>query len=78
MRDIRYLWNILESLKNFKATFPKWKKTGALRRDFGYRIGEIGVDLLERMLCYDPTKRVTAEIAMEHPYFEEVRRERVE
>ena len=54
------MWNNLESLKNFKVTFPKWKKMGALRRDFGHRIGEMGVDLLERMLCYDPTKRVTA------------------
>ena len=39
---------------------------------------ELGVDLLERMLCYDPAKRATAEMAMEHTYFEDVRRERVE
>ena len=60
MGDFGYMWNNLERLNNFKVTFPKWKKMGALRRDFGHRIGEMGVDLLERMLCYDPTKRVTA------------------
>lgn len=29
-------------------------------------------DLLMRMLCYDPVKRITAEQALEHPYFKEI------
>jgi serine/threonine protein kinase len=30
-----------------------------------------GLDLLERMLEYDPSKRITAAEALEHPYFKE-------
>lgn len=33
-----------------------------------------GYDLLMKMLQYDPSKRCTAEQAMKHPYFEDVKR----
>ena len=29
------------------------------------------IDLLKSMLCYDPSKRISAEEALEHPYFHE-------
>ena len=31
-----------------------------------------GVDLLARMLEYDPAKRITAKAAMDHPYFNDL------
>ena len=30
---------------------------------------EAGMDLMNRLLCYDPEARITAEEAMKHPYF---------
>ena len=30
---------------------------------------KVAVDLLEQMLVFDPTKRITVEAALEHPYF---------
>lgn len=35
-------------------------------------IDELGLDLLERMLVYDPAKRITAKSALEHPWFYEI------
>lgn len=31
------------------------------------------IDLLEKMLRYDPTQRITAKDALNHPYFDDVR-----
>lgn len=36
------------------------------------------LDLLLKMLCYSPTKRITAEQAMNHPFFEEIRKKQFE
>jgi len=30
-----------------------------------------GLDLLKRMLTYDPTARITAKAALNHPYFKD-------
>ncbi len=30
-----------------------------------------GLDLLKRMLTYDPTQRITAKAALNHPYFKD-------
>jgi serine/threonine protein kinase len=32
----------------------------------------MGLDLLKRMLVYDPGQRVTAREALTHPYFQEL------
>ncbi len=39
-----------------------------LRQKFQY-ITAAGVDLMSRLLCYDPDERITAEEALKHPYF---------
>lgn len=36
------------------------------------RISEQGLDLIEQMLRYDPKKRISAEAALKHPYFDEL------
>ena len=33
-----------------------------------------GIDLLERMLAYEPYKRITSRAAMAHPYFADLDR----
>jgi serine/threonine protein kinase len=31
-----------------------------------------GLDLIERMLIYDPLKRISAKSALDHPYFADI------
>lgn len=45
-----------------------------IRRRFMTRLTANGVDLLERMLTYDPQQRITAAEALQHPYFDETPR----
>jgi serine/threonine protein kinase len=35
-------------------------------------LNETGVDLLNKMLQYDPARRVTAQEALEHPFFRDM------
>ena len=35
------------------------------------RLGASGLDLLNQFLTYDPARRISADAAMQHPYFEE-------
>merc|ERR1711933_711269 len=36
------------------------------------QIGTDGIDLLERLMCYDPRKRLSARRAVQHAYFRDV------
>ena len=38
-------------------------------------VGNEGQDLLEKMLIYEPQKRITADEAIKHPYFNDIRQE---
>eukprot|EP00667_Euglena_gracilis_P012457 EG_transcript_12795 len=64
-------WPSVTSLPDWAPVFPQWNPqplssvVPPLDRD--------GLDLLSKMLCYEPTKRLTAKAAMLHPYCEEVR-----
>jgi len=37
----------------------------------GVYVSDDGIDLLEQLLCYDPSKRITASTALKHPWFQE-------
>ncbi|GMH54606.1 hypothetical protein TrVE_jg9080 [Triparma verrucosa] len=36
-------------------------------------LGEVGVDLFEKMMAYDPGRRITAQNALSHPFFDDMR-----
>lgn len=69
-------WPEYENLphtKNFRWTKNKKSK---LRQKFpkqnfggGFYLDDIGFDLLSRMLCFNPNKRITAEEALNHEWF---------
>jgi len=61
------IWHGCTSLPDYKPSFPKWKKQ---------ELGKVfenthcaAVDLLEKMLIYEPAQRISAREALNHPYF---------
>ncbi|KAK2115680.1 Cell division protein kinase 1, partial [Saguinus oedipus] len=60
----------VESLQDYKDTFPKWKP-GSLASNVK-NLNENGLDLLSKMLIYDPAKRIYGKMALDHPYFHDL------
>lgn len=63
-------WPGVASLKDYKPTFPKW--TGGELEGLCTKFGPEGVDLIKKLLVYDPAERLTPEEALEHPYFKSI------
>ena len=64
------MWEGVTKLKDYKGTFPRWQKNQLEERCT--KLSEDGVDLLKKMLIYDPIERITCEEALEHPYFNSI------
>ncbi|XP_009464241.1 PREDICTED: cyclin-dependent kinase 1 isoform X2 [Nipponia nippon] len=64
------VWPEVESLQDYKNTFPKWKP-GSLGSHVK-NLDEDGLDLLSKMLIYDPAKRISGKMALNHPYFDDL------
>lgn len=67
------IWPGLSDLPDFKSTFPQWAPQGwAKIRNTQAQLGSDGIDLLDKLLCYDPKRRWSARRAAGHVYFKEV------
>eukprot|EP00406_Dinophysis_acuminata_P050524 CAMPEP_0179302142 /NCGR_PEP_ID=MMETSP0797-20121207/47911_1 /TAXON_ID=47934 /ORGANISM="Dinophysis acuminata, Strain DAEP01" /LENGTH=314 /DNA_ID=CAMNT_0021011661 /DNA_START=38 /DNA_END=982 /DNA_ORIENTATION=- len=67
------VWPGVSELPDFKPTFPKWPPRGWTKiRNTAQQVGQDGIDLLERLMCYDPKKRLSARRALQHSYFRDV------
>ncbi|EFC50050.1 cell division control protein 2 [Naegleria gruberi] len=67
------IWPGVSSLKGFASfnnKFPKWK--GNHLPAVCSRLDDCGIDLLTRMLEYQPNKRISAKEALKHPFFDDV------
>lgn len=58
------------SLEYYKYSFPKWKSTNLAL--LAPNLCDKGVDLLSRMISYDPSRRIHARDALKHPYFDDL------
>ncbi|BFZ06355.1 hypothetical protein BsWGS_09395 [Bradybaena similaris] len=61
------IWPGVTSLPDFKSTFPKWPVKEA--KTLIPTMCAEGTDLLQKMLTYEPSKRISAKTALLHPYF---------
>eukprot|EP00128_Syssomonas_multiformis_P005393 Colp12_sorted_trinity150504_noHs@16796 len=65
------VWPGVSQLPDYKPDFPRWpRKSMALTVP---QLDPLGIDLLERMLVYEPSQRISAKEALRHPYLEGVR-----
>lgn len=60
-------WPGVSQLPDYKTSFPSWR-TNVLPQSVK-NLDETGLDLLQRMLVYDPPQRISAVAALHHPYF---------
>lgn len=64
------LWTGVTKLPNYKTTFPQFKPKGL--NSYCDKLSPEGIDLLSRMIVYDPYKRISAKQALNHPYFNDL------
>ena len=66
-------WPGVTSLKDFKKSFPIWKNQNISDLfNSNLNMEEKGIDLLMKMLRFNPDERISAKNALEHPYFNEI------
>ncbi|XP_015518064.1 cyclin-dependent kinase 2 [Neodiprion pinetum] len=61
------VWPGVSQLPDYKSMFPRWDA-----RSFNEVVPSFdndAEDLLSKLLTYDPSKRITARMALSHPYF---------
>eukprot|EP00232_Nephroselmis_pyriformis_P019008 CAMPEP_0182893668 /NCGR_PEP_ID=MMETSP0034_2-20130328/24611_1 /TAXON_ID=156128 /ORGANISM="Nephroselmis pyriformis, Strain CCMP717" /LENGTH=297 /DNA_ID=CAMNT_0025027425 /DNA_START=223 /DNA_END=1116 /DNA_ORIENTATION=- len=64
-------WPGVSNLPDYKTTFPSWNS-----KDLAAVVPALcpaGLDLLQKMLIYEPSKRISARTAIEHEYFNDVK-----
>lgn len=57
-------WPGITKLQDFKLTFPQFKPKGLA--SYNSFLDEAGLDLLSKMIVYDPCKRISAKSALNH------------
>jgi len=64
------MWPGVSELPDFKPNFPRWPPRGWSQiRNTAQQVGPDGIDLLERLMCYDPRRRLSARQSISHKYF---------
>merc|ERR1719201_2284509 len=67
------VWPGLSNLPDFSPSFPQWRAKGwANIRTTLAQIGTTGIDLLERLMRYNPATRISAREGLKHAYFASV------
>lgn len=67
------MWPGINELPDYKPTFPKWPtRSWTTIRNTLQQVGNDGIDLLEKLMAYDPKKRLSGRKSLQHVYFKDV------
>jgi serine/threonine protein kinase len=64
------VWPEVSQLPDYKPSFPQWPSRNL--KEVVPGLEPLGVDLLSKMLQYEPSKRISAKEALRHPYFDDL------
>jgi serine/threonine protein kinase len=64
------VWPGVSQLPDWKPAFPKWPKRSI--KAAVPTLDDLGVDLLAKMLAFQPSKRISARAALNHPWFDDL------
>jgi cyclin-dependent kinase 2 len=64
------VWHGVRSLPEYKEVFPQWRPKNLL--EVVPELCSDGLDLLNKLLVYDPTQRISAKAALQHSYFRDL------
>jgi len=65
------VWPNCTQLPDFKSSFPTWNRL-PLRKVLELPVENSAYDLLEKMLTYDPSRRISAKDALRHEYLSDL------
>lgn len=63
-------WPGVTQMPDYKPSFPNWKQN--ILNSVVQQINNRGVDLLQKMLVFDPAKRISAKACLNHGYFNDL------
>ncbi|KAJ3146120.1 Cyclin-dependent kinase catalytic subunit [Geranomyces variabilis] len=69
------VWPNVENFPDYKRVFPKWNRQDMSKLVAPEILSPQGVDLLSRLLTYNPAMRISAKQALMHPYFDGVEKD---
>ncbi|EGC30115.1 hypothetical protein DICPUDRAFT_41903 [Dictyostelium purpureum] len=64
------IWPGVTKLPEYVSTFPNWP--GQPFPKIFPRSDPLAIDLISQMLQYEPSKRISAKMALQHPYFNDL------
>jgi len=65
-------WPGITAFKDYKPTFPQWPQKPMSKAS--PTLEPLGLDLLAKMLVYEPSKRISLRDALKHPYFDDLQK----